>query len=126
MKDKKKILVVEDEAHLRKIIGDFLRGEDELTVFEAEDGAVALEMVKKDMPDLILLDIVMPVMDGVTFAKKMNEEHLAERTKIMFLTNSGDLSIISSVSSPSVVGYFIKSNIDLRDLLKKIKEEIGL
>jgi CheY-like chemotaxis protein len=126
MNDKKKILVVEDEAHLRKIIGDFLRGEDGLEVLEAEDGAVALEIVRKDMPDLILLDIVMPVMDGVAFAKKMNEEHLSERTKIMFLTNSGDLSIISSVSSPSVVGYFIKSNIDLRDLLKKIKEEIGL
>lgn len=124
MNDKKKILVVEDEAPLRRIIGDFLREEKDLEIFEAPDGATALELAKKEKPDIVLLDIVMPIMDGVTFAKRMNEERLTEKTKIIFLTNSGDLSMISQVSSPAVVGYFVKSNIDLRELLETIRKEL--
>jgi CheY-like chemotaxis protein len=125
MNEKKKILVVEDEAPLRRIVKDFLQSEGDLEVLEAEDGTTALEIIRKDMPDLVLLDIVMPIMDGVAVAKKMNEEHLTDRTKIMFLTNSSDLSMISLVSSPAVVGYFIKSNIDLRELLESIRKVLS-
>jgi CheY-like chemotaxis protein len=126
MEEKKKILIVEDEEALRRILVDFLRGETDWEMYEASDGVEGLEMVKKYAPDIAVLDIAMPRMDGVTLAKKMNEENLTEKTKIIFLTNSGELSAISSVSSsPGVCGYFVKSNIDMRDVLGKIQEVLG-
>lgn len=122
MPDKKKIIIVEDEEVLRRILVDFLKGETDWEIYEAGDGEAGLELIMKHLPDVAVLDIAMPKMDGVTLAKKMTEARLTDKTKIIFLTNSGELSAISSVSSFAVAGYFVKSNIDMREVLEKIKE----
>jgi len=69
---KKSILVVEDEIRIRFLMRDYLSKED-YTVFEAENGALALEIFKKEKIDLILLDIMMPIMDGLTVLEKLRE-----------------------------------------------------
>ncbi|MCK9352068.1 MAG: response regulator [Candidatus Paceibacterota bacterium] len=124
MQENKKILIVEDEEALRRILVEFLRSETAWEVFEAGDGEEALELIRKVSPDLALLDIAMPKMDGLTLAKKMMEEELTEKTKIIFLTNSAELSSISSVSSPAVMGYLVKSNIDMREVIERITEAL--
>jgi DNA-binding response OmpR family regulator len=121
MSDKKKVLIVEDESALRRILVDFLRGETDWDVYEAEDGEEGLAMVRKHLPDVAVLDILMPKMTGTDLAKKMNEEKLTDKTKIIFLTNSGELSSVMAVSSPAVVGYFVKSSIDMREVMEKIE-----
>lgn len=69
---KKSILIVEDELRIRFLIRDYLLKEN-FNVFEAENGAIALEIYKKQKIDLILLDIMMPVMDGLTVLEKIRE-----------------------------------------------------
>jgi two-component system response regulator (stage 0 sporulation protein A) len=122
MKEKKKVLVVEDEKSLRDIFVDFLRRETDWEIYEAGDGEEALALARVHVPDVVVLDLLMPKMNGITLMKKIEEEKISEKIKIIFLTNSGELSAISAVSSPSVVGYFVKSNIDMREVLERIKE----
>ena len=69
---KKSILVVEDEIRIRFLMRDYLLKENYL-VYEAENGAIALEIFKKEKIDLILLDIMMPIMDGLTVLEKLRE-----------------------------------------------------
>lgn len=67
-----KILIADDEELIRKLIGDCLRKEGH-TVFEAEDGEIALEIFRKNSIDLALLDIMMPEIDGWKVCKKIRE-----------------------------------------------------
>jgi CheY-like chemotaxis protein len=125
MKEKKKVLIVEDEKSLRDIFVDFLRRETDWEIYEAGDGEEALVLIKEHLPDVMVLDLLMPKMDGIFLMKKMEAEKISQKTKIIFLTNSGELSAIQAVSSPSVVGYFVKSNIDMREILERINEELS-
>ena len=68
----KKILIVEDELSLREALAKKLVSEN-FEVLEAENGQIGLEVATREKPDLILLDIIMPVMDGMTMLKKLKE-----------------------------------------------------
>ena len=69
---KKNILIVEDEFRIRFLLRDYFNNE-EFNVFEAENGAEALDIFKDNKIDLIILDIMMPVMDGLTTLEKIRE-----------------------------------------------------
>lgn len=126
MEEKKRILIVEDDASLRKVLKDSLQKEPSFDVWEAEDGKMALDVIKNFMPDLVLLDINIPAVDGLTVARIMDEQKLTERTKILFLTNSSDISKISVASAiHGVLGYLIKSDWDVEHIVKQIKEHLG-
>ena len=71
----KKILIVEDEATLNKALMEFLTGEG-FEILSALDGEKGLEMAKKDNPDLILLDLLMPKMDGFAVLKELKERKI--------------------------------------------------
>ena len=66
----KSVLIVEDETRIRFLMRDYLTRE-KYTVYEAENGLKALEIFKNNTVDLIILDIMMPVMDGLTTLKKI-------------------------------------------------------
>ena len=68
----KSVLIVEDEIRIRFLMRDYLTRE-KYTVYEAENGLKALEIFKNNNVDLIILDIMMPVMDGLTTLKKIRE-----------------------------------------------------
>lgn len=74
----KKILLVDDSAVLRKIVSFNLKKEG-YEVIEAENGQIALEKLSEFTPDLIVLDIMMPVMDGFTVLKKLQEKRKLEK-----------------------------------------------
>ena len=69
----KKILIVEDEAPLRNAISDILSFEG-FTVFQAKNGQEGLDAALLEHPDLILLDLMMPVMDGLTMLEKLRQD----------------------------------------------------
>ena len=79
---KKRILIVDDEAKLRRVIREYLEKEG-YRVGEAENGEQALYAARHDPPDLILLDIMMPVMNGLEFLRRFRKE---SETPIIFLT----------------------------------------
>jgi DNA-binding response OmpR family regulator len=118
----KKILVVEDELAYLKLLNSQLT-EKGYTVIEAINGKKGLAKAKSENPDLILLDIRMPVMDGMAMLDLLRKEEAGKKTKVIMLTNlEPDDKIIGKVVSDQPSYYFVKSDIQFDDLLAKIKE----
>lgn len=118
----KKILVVEDEIAYLKLLNSQLT-EKGYTVIEAINGEKGLEMAKKENPDLILLDIRMPVMDGMVMLDLLRKEEMGKKTKVIILTNLElDDKILAGVVKDLPTYYFVKSDIQFDHLLEKIAE----
>ena len=85
-----KILVAEDERDIRELVVDTLfdKGYD---ILESKDGREAVEIAIKEAPDLILLDVTMPFLDGFAVVKKLEENILTESIPVVMLTAMGAL-----------------------------------
>lgn len=120
----KKILVVEDELAYLKLLNSQLT-EKGYTVIEAMNGKKGLEKAKSENPDLILLDIRLPVMDGMAMLAQLRKEEVGKKTKVIILTNlEPDDKIIKEVVQDQPSYYFVKSDIQFDNLFEKIKELI--
>ena len=120
-----KILIVEDELAYRKLLHDELT-ENGYSVIEAKDGKEGIIMAKKYHPDLILLDIRMPDMNGVTVLEELRKDDYGSTAKVIFLTNlESDDQMIQKVIKDKPAYYLIKSDIQISDLLEKIKNLLG-
>jgi CheY-like chemotaxis protein len=118
----KKILIVEDELAYVKLLHDQLTVKG-YEVIEAKDGKEGLEIAKREKPDMILLDIRMPVMDGMTMLGLLRQDEVVKTTKVIMLTNlEPDDKIIGKVVEDQPSYYFVKSDTKLEDLTEKIKE----
>ena len=121
---KKRILVVEDELYLRDLYLEILK-EEGFEVDSACDGEEAYEKMKAGGYDLVLLDIMLPKMDGLEVLRKLKENKLQNLNKaILLLTNLGQETIISEGVSLGVRGYLIKSDYTPDNLVKEIKEAL--
>lgn len=89
MPNRKTILVVDDEQDLLDLIEYNLKKEG-FDVLKAEDGSEGIEVAQKHRPDLVLLDIMMPKMDGLEVVERMRDDKKLKRTPIIFLTARGD------------------------------------
>lgn len=89
MENRSVILVVDDDRDFRDVVVTKLRAND-LTVVEAEDGKIAYEKAKTLRPDLILMDVKMPNMDGVAALMKLKEDPATKDIKIVLLTAFGN------------------------------------
>lgn len=115
----KKIVIIEDDRITLSTITKFLKKYD-YSITTAQDGEEGLSLVRKEIPDLILLDVIMPVMNGFeVFAEIMSDENL-KNIPILFLTNLDDIRRKKEVLEQGAVDYIVKSNIDLEDLKLKI------
>ena len=118
----KKILVVEDELAYSKLLTSQLTAKG-YKVIGAVNGKKGLEMAQSENPDLIVLDIRMPVMDGMTMLDLLRKEIWGKAIKVIMLTNlEPDDKIIGKVVTDEPSYYFVKSDIKLENLLDKIKE----
>jgi len=88
--DKYKILVVDDELHIRNILKFQLEKNGYLVIL-AENGEEALQMVRKESPDLVILDLMMPKMDGFEVCKRIRENYQTTQIPIIMLTAKSDL-----------------------------------
>ena len=121
MDNKKKILVIEDEATLQKALNDILSQEG-YDVLSALDGVSGLDLALKENPDLILLDIILPKLDGFEVLKKLKEEN--SQIPIIILTNLSDINDIQKALDLGATTYLVKADFHLDDVLKKIKETL--
>ena len=127
----KTILIVEDEESLRSILKAKLEKEN-FDVLEAKNGEEGLQMALEKNPDLILLDIVMPVMDGFTMVKKLREEEkkqgdmIDNQIPVLFLSNLSDEKAMSNSQQQGIYDYLIKSSWTLDGITTKIKDRLGL
>ena len=112
-----KVLIVDDTAVLRKII-KFNLEKSGYEVEEAVDGYDGLEKVKSDKPDLILLDLMMPRLDGFGFLKKIKEGEFKD-IPIVVLTAKGSREDIERVKSLGANGFMNKP-FSPKDLIQKV------
>lgn len=121
----KKILIVEDEISYYKLLNDQLSSKG-YEVFNATNGKEGLALSKKHKPDLILLDIKMPVMDGMTMLDLLRRTENGNPTQVIMLTNlEPNGKIIDNAIKDQLTYYFVKSDTKIVSLLKKIKELLG-
>lgn len=122
----KRILIVEDELAYLRLLKDQLEhlGYEVVT---ATNGAAGLDEVKKQIPDLILLDVRMPIMDGIQMLKELRTMEEGKSIKVIYLTNvEPDDSTIREVITNHPTYYLIKSDIELASLMAKVKSLVPI
>jgi DNA-binding response OmpR family regulator len=127
MKAQKTILIVEDEKILRDAVTDILRLKHFLPL-EAKNGKEGVELALREHPDLILLDLIMPAMDGMTAFKKIRQDTWGKKVPIIILTNlsaTKEQSVpVDDTATNKATQYLIKSDWKLHDIVKKIEETL--
>jgi DNA-binding response OmpR family regulator len=118
---RKKVLIIEDEAVLLELFADkfISSGFKTLQATTAEEG---IKLALKNKPDLILLDIILPKMDGLTMLKKLRKNTWGKTIPIIILSNITDQQKISQAMKLGVYDYIIKTDLILNDLVKQAKE----
>ena len=118
---KKKILLVEDDTFLLEMYRLKFDAEG-FYVITAVDGMEALEKTKKEKPDLVLLDIILPKMDGWDFLKNLRADLSMPSPPVILLTNLGQNDDVKKGMSLGVVDYLIKAHFTPTEIVKKVKE----
>jgi two-component system chemotaxis response regulator CheY len=103
----KTCLIVDDSAVIRKVARRILEGLD-FTISEAQDGAEALDAVKGEMPDAVLLDWNMPVMDGYDFLRALRQLPNGKSPKVVFCTTENDIAHIARAMHAGADEYIMK------------------
>jgi two-component system, chemotaxis family, chemotaxis protein CheY len=112
-----KILIGEDSQFMRGILKDLLSGEHE--VVEAENGKQVLEMAESEKPDLVLLDIIMPEMDGIEVLQQIGKEQ-----KIVVISAVGQEKMVEEAKGLGALDYIIKP-FENDKVLETIKKALG-
>lgn len=120
----KKILVIEDEEILLGLLQKRLIMEG-YEVSIAKDGKEGLKIMKEISPNLILLDIVMPKMDGIEVLVEMQKEDDLRRIPVIVISNSGQPVEIEKIKKLGVKDWLIKTEFDPQEIIQKVKKQIG-
>ena len=121
-----KLLIVEDEEIMRKALVDTFTREG-FTVVPAQDGEEGLAEALREHPDLILLDIIMPKMDGMTMLKKLRKDDWGAHAKVILLTNVSAAATVAQgiqAGMETVYEYLVKTDWTLDEIVKKVKERL--
>ncbi len=119
---KQKLMVVEDDHALRQVLTDRLI-EEGFDVISAENGEVGLALAEENHPIIILLDIFMPKMDGITMLTKLRREsEWGKSVYVMVITNTVDASTVATIAGFGNTEFLIKSDWGLEDIVRRIKE----
>lgn len=117
----KVLLLCEDDEILRDMYQTLFKnhGYEVLTAVDGEDG---LKKSLEDHPDLILLDVRMPKMDGMTVLKHLRQDKWGASVPVIMLSNlDANDEILKGIAEDHATNYLIKSNIDREEILKRIK-----
>jgi len=117
----KKILVVEDDPKMIRMLIDALKKNNFETI-EATNGEEGLKSALKSKPDLILLDLIMPIMDGLEMLSKLRVQDEGKNIPVIILTNSGDFDKIAQAVEGGICSYMVKSDFTIDSLVKRIEE----
>jgi two-component system, OmpR family, response regulator AdeR len=121
----KKIAIIEDDEAISQMYGFKFKAEG-FEVESAENGIKGLELIEKMKPDIILLDIMMPEMNGDEMLAKMRKTNWGRKIKVVVLTNLGEEEIPKSVKHLGVLDIIVKAQYtpaQVIDLVKKLLSE---
>ncbi len=119
---KTKILIVDDEKLISKAFSDHFEreGYEIETAFDGEEG---IDKAKEFMPDLILLDIIMPKMDGISALKELKKDPATKQIPVIILTNLPDIpKYVDEARKAGSSDYLIKADYGLKELEEKVNK----
>lgn len=118
-----KVLIVEDEPLLLKALFEKIAREYECIT--AINGQEAKDIALKQHPDLILLDLVMPKQDGISFLKDLRKDEWGKTAKVIVLTNLSDDKSMQDANQLNILQYLIKANLKLDEVMEHINMTLG-
>ncbi len=124
MTDKMKILIIEDSKLLQAVMQDALQNAG-FEVYQADNGLLGLETAKQIHPDLILLDVMMPVMDGLTTYQELRKDDWGKTVSVIMLTGAEEDRVTSWISQEGL-DYFKKDNWMMNEVVSHIKQKLGI
>ena len=120
----KKILVIEDESALQKMIEDVL-SKDCYKIIPALNGKIGLELAEKEKPDLILLDLIMPQINGFEVLEGLKKNVTTKNIPVIVLTNLESMQDINRAIELGAKSYLVKANYELSEIAEKVKQALG-
>ena len=125
MKKNKKILIVEDEVSLINVLSDKLTSEG-YEVIKALDGKDGLKAALSEHPDLIMLDISLPVMDGIAMLKELRKDDSGKNMEVIMLTNFSEYKLLADALAQGAHDYLVKSDWKLDDVVKLVNDKLKI
>lgn len=113
------MMIIEDDEVLLRALYLALHAGD-YTITTASDGDTGLKMVERVKPDIILLDLLLPKMNGFDFLRYIKANPALKNIPVVVLSNLGDQDSIAKAKGLGAVDYFVKSGTDLLDLKEKL------
>ena len=117
----KTILFIEDESALQQTLGNVLKREG-YKVVTALDGEIGLKLAKTQSPDLILLDLILPKMDGFEVLEKLKEVPETKEIPIIILTNLERMEDVERALEFGAKTYLVKANYTLKEVVEKVRQ----
>ena len=103
----KKLLIVDDEEGIRSLVRMTLDS-DEFEIFEASEGAEAIELTRRHLPDIVLLDVMLPDRSGIEVCQAIKSDPLTSGTDVVMLTAKAQSRDVSEAETAGADGYFTK------------------
>jgi len=119
----KTILIIEDDKFLRELIVRKLT-EEGFGVSEAVDGEEGIKKIKEEKPDLVLLDLILPGIDGFEVLSRMKEESALSSIPVIILSNLGQKEDVEKGLKMGAVDYLIKAHFTPGEIIDKIKSAL--
>lgn len=121
----KKILLVEDEHAIRRALSIVFQREG-FTVLEAKNGEEGVEIALREHPDIVVLDLVMPKMDGLTMVKKIRKDTWGKTLPAIIFSNLSRNEKISDAKDLNITDYLPKTDYGLQDVLDRVRLRLNL
>ena len=116
----RKILIAEDDRFLRRAADATLRHHG-FAVLLAVDGEEALRIARAEIPDLILLDLIMPKLQGFAVLRQLKESPVTAAIPVIVLSNLGQEKDSKMASEMGALDYWVKANVSLEELAKRVE-----
>ena len=120
----KKILIVEDEQLIADLVQRKLQDEG-YYAFVARDGEEAVKQIREGRPDLILLDIVLPRLNGFGVLAEIQKDEELKLIPVIIISNSGQPEEIERAKAAGVRDWLVKTEFDPKEVLEKVRRQIG-
>lgn len=121
----KKILIVEDDSLLAKVMSTTFLSE-KFEVVTVENGLEVLDAAKKFVPDMIMLDLIIPGIDGFSVLKQLKEDDITKNIPVAIMSNLGSVGDVKSTKALGADEYFIKANTEIEKIVKYVKAKLNI
>lgn len=122
--DKTKIAIIEDDIAIVQMYRMKFES-DGFEVAYAADGEQGLEVIKEFQPDIILLDLMMPIMSGAEMLEKLRQEEWGKDMKVIILTNMGEAEAPKNIEDLQVEKFIVKADLTPKQVAEQVKQVMG-